>query len=133
MTVRTAVTSSGVPVTQPIFQPVNENVLAAELIVTVRSRMPGRVAIGMCSPSKTRCSYTSSDTTSRSCSQARAAIPASSARVNTAPVGLCGVFSSSSRVRGVMAARSASRSGRNPGGRRVTGTRVAPAMATQAA
>ena len=31
-------------------------------------------------------------------------MPASSARVNTAPVGLCGVLSSRSRVRGVMAA-----------------------------
>ena len=27
---------------QPIFQPVNENVLPAEEIVTVRSRMPGQ-------------------------------------------------------------------------------------------
>ena len=69
----------------------------------------------MCSPSKTRCSYTSSETTSRSCSQASAAIPVSSARVNTAPVGLCGVFSSRSRVRGVIAARSASEVGAEPG------------------
>ena len=67
------------PVTQPIFQPVKENVLPAELIVTVRSAMPGRVAIGTCRPSKTRCSYTSSVTTSRSCSQASAAIFVSSA------------------------------------------------------
>lgn len=56
LAVRTAVTSSGVPVTQPIFHPVKENVLPPELIVTVRSRMPGRVAIGMCWPSNTRCS-----------------------------------------------------------------------------
>ena len=49
------------------------------------------------------------------------------------PVGLCGEFTSSSRVRGVIAARSASRSGRNDGGRSVTGTRVPPAMAMQAA
>ena len=56
MTVLTAVTSSGVAVTQPIFQPVNENVLPAELIGAVRSRMPGNGAIGTCSPSKTRCS-----------------------------------------------------------------------------
>jgi hypothetical protein len=38
-----------------------------------------------------------------------------------------------SLVRPVMAARSASMSGRKSGGRRVTGTRVAPAMATEAA
>ena len=36
--------------TQPIFQPVNENVLPADEIVTVRSRMPGSVASGTCSP-----------------------------------------------------------------------------------
>ena len=56
LTVLTAVTSSGAAWTQPIFQPVNENVLPAELIRTVRSRMPGKVTIGTCSPSKTRCS-----------------------------------------------------------------------------
>ena len=53
--------------------------------------------------------------------------------MNTTPVGLCGVLSRMSLVRLVMAARSASRSGRKSGGRRVTGTRVAPAMAMQAA
>ena len=36
--------------TQPTRQPVTEYVLDSELIVTVRSRMPGSVAIGMCSP-----------------------------------------------------------------------------------
>ena len=56
LAVLTAVTSSGVAVIQPIFQPVKENVLPAELTVTVRSRMPGNWAIGMCSPSNTRCS-----------------------------------------------------------------------------
>ena len=50
MTARTAATSSAVAVTQPIFQPVNENVLPAELIDTVRSRMPGSEPIGTCSP-----------------------------------------------------------------------------------
>ena len=56
MAVFTAVTSSGAALTQPIFQPVKENVLPAELTDTVRSRMPGNSAIGTCSPSKTRCS-----------------------------------------------------------------------------
>ena len=56
MTLVTAVTSSADAVTQPIFQPVNENVLPAELIDTVRSAMPGRVPIGTCSPVNTMCS-----------------------------------------------------------------------------
>ena len=47
---------------------------------------------------------------------------ASSSRVNTEPVGLCGLLSRMSRVRGVMAWASSSRSGRKPGGRSVTGT-----------
>src|ERR1035441_10977547 len=54
LVVLTAVTSSGAALTQPIFQPVNENVLPAELIVTVRSRIPGNEAIGTCSPLNTR-------------------------------------------------------------------------------
>ncbi|CAM5729119.1 hypothetical protein STENM223S_07653 [Streptomyces tendae] len=133
---RTAVTSAGAAVTQPTFQPVKENVLPAEPMVTVRSRMPGKDASGMCSAaSKTRCSYTSSVTTSRSRSTASSAIAVSSWRVRTVPVGLCGVFSSSSRVRSVTASRSSSRSSRNAPscGRRVTGTRVPPAIAMQAA
>jgi hypothetical protein len=56
LTVRTAVTISGHPVTQPTFQPVNENVFAAELIVTVRLSMPGNEAMGTCVPSYTMCS-----------------------------------------------------------------------------
>ncbi len=58
---------------------------------------------------------------------------ASSSAVRTVPVGLCGVLISSSRVRGVIRARSSSRSGRNEGARRVSGRRVAPAIAMQAA
>ena len=55
-------------------------------------------------PGNTRCSYTSSVTTIRSCSIARAAISDSSSWVNTLPVGLCGVLSSSRiGVRGVIA------------------------------
>ncbi len=55
---RAADTSSAGPVAQPTFQPVNENVLPAEPRVSVRSRMPGSVAIGTCgrSASKARCS-----------------------------------------------------------------------------
>ena len=45
------------PVAQPTFHPVNENVLPPEPIVTVRSAIPGSVAIGTCGwPSNHRCS-----------------------------------------------------------------------------
>ena len=99
MAERTAATRSGAAVTQPTFQPVNENVLPAHPMVTVRPRIPGKVASGTCSASsKTRCSYTSSVTTSRSRSTASSAIAVSSSRVRTVPVGLCGVLISSSRV-----------------------------------
>ena len=90
LAVRTAVTSSSGPHTQPIFQPVKLNVLPAELMVSVRSAMPGKVASGRCSPSNTRCSYTSSVTAMRSCSTHSRAMASSSATVNTLPVGLCG-------------------------------------------
>src|SRR5436190_19861647 len=43
LTVRTAAVSSGDAHTQPIFQPVQENVLPPDEIVTVRSRIPGNV------------------------------------------------------------------------------------------
>ena len=50
-------TSSAGPVAQPTFQPVNENDLPTLERVTVRSNIPGRVAIGTCAtPSKVRCS-----------------------------------------------------------------------------
>ena len=63
---------------------------------------------------------------------ATSATASSSARVSTAPVGLCGVFSSSVVVRGVTAARSASTSSRKSGARRVTGRRTPPAISMHA-
>ena len=66
-------TSGAGPVAQPIFQPVNEKLLPPELIVRVRSAMPGSVEIGMWSTPKVRCSYTSSLMTTRSCSMASSA------------------------------------------------------------
>ena len=51
-----AATSGAGPVAQPIFQPVNEKLLPPLEIVSVRSRMPGRVAIGMWGTPKVRCS-----------------------------------------------------------------------------
>ena len=61
LTARTASTSSRGPCTQPTFQPVTENVLPADEMVSVRSAIPGSVAIGTCSPpvgpsEKSRCS-----------------------------------------------------------------------------
>ena len=81
MAARTAATSSGGPCTQPTFQPVTENVLPADEIVSVRSAMPGSVAIGTCGrPSKTMCSYTSSVTTTASNSAASSPIVRRAAR-----------------------------------------------------
>ena len=48
LTERTAATRSAGPVTQPIFQPVIENVLPADPIDRVRDRIPGSVASGTC-------------------------------------------------------------------------------------
>ena len=48
---RTAATSGGGPLAQPTFQPVKENVLPDEEIVSVRSAIPGSVASGTCAPS----------------------------------------------------------------------------------
>ena len=57
------------------------------------------------------------------------AIASVSARVSTMPVGLCGLFSSSSLVLLVMRIPAGPGRGGSPGGRRVSGTRVAPAIA----
>ena len=114
-TVRTALVSAAGAATQPIFQPVTLNDLPALPTMTVRSRMPGRVAIGTCRrPSKTRCSYTSSAMTTRSFRSATSAITESSSDVNTLPVGLCGVLSRIALVLLVIAALSSSGSKRHP-------------------
>ena len=52
----TAPTRSAGPVAQPTFQPVKEYDLPALDSVSVRSAIPGSVAIGTCATSKTRCS-----------------------------------------------------------------------------
>ena len=135
LTRSTAETSGAGPLTQPTFQPVQEKVLPAEEIRSVRSRIPGSVASGTCGAAasgKTRCSYTSSVTAYASCSRQSSATSASSSRVNTLPVGLCGEFSSTSRVRGPNAARSSAGSKAyrpSAPGRSVTGRRTAPASA----
>ena len=57
----------------------------------------------------------------------------SCSRVSTVPVGLCGVFTSTTRVRGEKAARSSSGSKAKDGGRSGTARRVAPERAIVAA
>ena len=48
--------SSGAATIQPTRHPVTENVLLAPEIVTVRSAIPSRVAIGMWAPAYLMCS-----------------------------------------------------------------------------
>ena len=110
MAVCTAATSARGPVAQPIFQPVTENVLPAEEIVSVRSAIPGSVASGTCSrPSNDQVLV---DLVGDGEHVALAAVRRRSApaprALNTLPVGLCGELSSTSRVRGENAAASAS-------------------------
>ena len=136
MAARTARIRGAGPQAQPIFQPVTLNDFPAEEIVTVRSAIPGSVAIGICcAASNVRYSYTSSVTTIRSCAMAISAMTASSAALSTVPVGLCGLLISSRRVRSVMAcaSRSAS-SAKRPAAERTSGTAtdVAPDIATTA-
>ena len=127
-------TSSGGATAHPIFQPVNENVLPPEEIVTVRSRMPGsdgdrdvdavehEVLVHLVADDE----EVVLDGDARPRRRARR-------RVNTLPVGLCGVLRRMRRVRGVTAARRASTSRAKSGARSVTGRRSPPAMAMQAA
>ena len=133
---RTPATRSAGPVTQPTFQPVQLSILPALEMRSVRSAIPGSVEMDTCSmPSKVRCSYTSSEIAIASNSWHRAAICSRSSRGRTAPVGLCGVFTSTARVRGENAARSESTSSRKrPSFRTIrAGRRVAPAIAMVAA
>jgi len=136
LTVLVAARSAGGAQAQPIFHPVTLNDLPALPMVTVLSRIPGSVAIGMCScPSKVRCSYTSSAITVIAWRRACSAIMSSSARLNTLPVGLCGVLSKIALVRGLIASAKAAGSNDQPDSPRcsVTVRRVAPPRATQAA
>ena len=96
--------SSGGAQTQPIFQPVHENVLPPDEIVTVRSRMPGNVASGTCAAVEHEVLVDlvgDGDEVVLDAQLRRSS--SSSSRVKTLPVGLCGELSRSSRVRGVIA------------------------------
>src|SRR6266851_3684354 len=89
----------------------------ALLTVTVRSNMPGSETMGICSAfAKIRCSYTSSEMTVTSCSMHNSAISVNSWRVNTRPVGFCGVFKTRARVLLVNAERSSPGSNVQVGG-----------------
>ncbi len=134
LTFATAATRSAGPLTHPIFHPVVLNVLPPELIVSVRSGMPGVLAKGMCScGANARCSYTSSLMTTASWRAASSAIVAHSAAVKTLPVGLCGVLSRTSAVRSLNAAARASSSSAKSGKRSGTVRRTPPARAMSAA
>ena len=110
LTERTAATRSAGPVTQPIFHPVIENVLPADPIDKVRERMPGSVAIGDVRPLVRHVLVDLvHDDDEVPCSTASSATALSSARDSTAPVGLCGVLSRMTRVRGVTARAQARR------------------------
>lgn len=108
---------AGGPTAHPIFHPVHENVLPEDDTVTVRSAMPGTVAMRAHSrPSYTMCSYTSSlTTTTAGKSASTAAMSRSSSGERILPVGLCGEFNNNTRVRGVKAARSSAMSSRHSG------------------
>ena len=97
-------------------------VFESDEIVMVRSAIPGSVAIAICSPLKMMYSYGSSVITLMSCAIHSAAIAVSSSREKTWPVGLCGELSTSARVFGVIARRSASMSKSQFGGVRETKT-----------
>ena len=78
-------------------------------------------------PSNTISSYTSSQTIHRSCATANCPKAARSAARSTAPVGLCGVFTNNTRLRGVMRAATSAACMRKPASaRKGTGTITAP-------
>ena len=133
-TVRTAADSAGDAIAQPTFQPVTLKVLPMLPMVMVRSAISGSVAIGTCAAPSNRISqYTSSLITSTSWRRQSTAMVSSSARENTLPVGLWGVFRISARVRGPNAAASRSGSKRQSGGASGTSRTTPPAIATSGA
>ena len=116
------------PAAHPTRQPVSAKSLPPEPTVMVRSRIPGRSASRRCVPGgKTQCSYTSSETATRSCSVQTAATASSSSTEATCLVGLCGELTTTILTLGPAAASfSASISTANSGGRIVTTLGTAP-------
>ena len=134
MTVRTAFTSSAGPVTQPTFQPVTENVLPADEIVTVRSRHAGQGG--------QRHVLAVEDQVLVDLVGDRDQVVLDAHGGDRLELGpgedlagrvVRGVEQHARGCAAVTAARSASRSKAKSGGRSVTHRRVAPASATQAA
>ena len=118
---------------QPIFQPVRLKVLPRLDITTVRSRIPGSVAIETGGSPNQISSYTSSENTKQSAARATAAIPSSSERVSTRPTGLCGLLIKIALVCGPTTRRSSSIGNANSGARKRMARTVPPAIATHAA
>ena len=100
LTALISVISSAGPSAQPIFQPVAENVLPAEEIRTVRSRMPGNVGqrqvLGVVEGQMLVHLVADHQ---HIVLRPPAAIATRSARSSTAPVGLCGELINSALVR----------------------------------
>src|SRR5688572_22220062 len=108
---------------QPTRHPVMAYVFEQPSSVMVRSNMPGRLAGDRWgAPPKRIFWYISSETTHRSWSRARSAMPLTSASVLTPPVGLEGLLSTMALVFFVMAAATASAVMRKP----VSATRGTP-------
>ena len=122
----------GGAIVQPIFHPVRLKVFPRLDITTVRSRIPGSVEIDTGGSSNQISSYTSSEITRQSAARATDAMPSSSARVRTRPVGLCGLFTRIALVRGPTARRRSSSGNAKSGARSRTVRTVPPAIATHA-
>ena len=129
---RTPAERFGGATAHPTFQPVRLKVLPKLESVTVRSRIPGSVAIESGRSPYQISSYTSSASTRQSAARATRATASSSARSSTRPVGLCGVLMTIIRVRGPTARASASTGNRKSGADRRTVRTVPPASATHA-
>ncbi len=102
---------SGITATETL-RPARLKVLLGAIRVMVRRSISGASeAIGTWRwPPKSRSQWISSAMIGMSRSRQIRAIPASSSRVKTRPTGLCGLQRMNARVRGWIAARTASRS-----------------------
>ena len=122
---------AGVAHIQPTFHPVNEKILPAEPIFTVRSRIPGSAISDWCrAPSNTTCSHTSSQIAIASWLVQKSAISASSSVPIIVPVGLSGELRMTSRVRALATAASAWAVTRHSGGSSRTSRATPPARCT---
>src|ERR1700685_2735782 len=115
---------------KPSRQPVMAYVFDQPSSRMVRSAMPSNSSTLACGSPYRSAQYTSSDSTTRSCRKASAAIAAQSSTVSAEPHGLCGELMISSFDAGVISRASSSTSMRHQlACRSGTGTGVAPANA----